>query len=290
MGINLGSTAISDLKKGSTQVDKIYLGSDVVWQKSAPVATKALKFTSPNAQTLSIDSSVISDLTPTFEYSTNGTSWTSWNISNSLNFGNGVDLYIRGMNSYLCLASSNRVHFVFGTSSPVYCSGNIMWLFDYTQDLTAFPTTSGITSYGVMKMFQNCIVLVTPPDLPATSLDLYSYWAMFEGCIALTTPPALPALSIPVGAYYSMFAGCTSLIALPALPATSLQSNGYAYMFDGCSQIKMGRNQSDTYPYSFTMPLTNTEIQSYTPFMFRGTTGETTNPSPQMYTSNTIIS
>lgn len=31
MGINLGSTAISDIKLGTTQVDKVYLGDELVW-------------------------------------------------------------------------------------------------------------------------------------------------------------------------------------------------------------------------------------------------------------------
>lgn len=265
MGINLGSTAISDLKKGSTQVDKVYLGSDVVWQKSAPVATKALKFTSPNAQTLAIDSSVISDLTPTFEYSNNGTSWTSWNISNSLNFGNGVDLYIRGMNTYLCLGSSKRVHFVFGTSSPVYCSGNIMWLFDYTQDLTAFPSASGITSYGVMKMFQNCTQLVTPPSLPILTVNrAWAYWALFSGCTSLNT--------------------------LPELPATNIEQNAYREMFDGCTNIKISATQTSEYPYLYELPLGSDTQLAYAQYMFRGTSGTLTNAQLIQYTSNTIIS
>ena len=32
MGINLGGTPIADIKLGNVQVDKIYLGNELVWQ------------------------------------------------------------------------------------------------------------------------------------------------------------------------------------------------------------------------------------------------------------------
>lgn len=35
MPINFGSTAISTIKIGTTQVDKIYLGTDLVWQNAS---------------------------------------------------------------------------------------------------------------------------------------------------------------------------------------------------------------------------------------------------------------
>lgn len=54
MGVAKGSTEIADVKLGTTQVDKIYLGSNVVWQKTPPI--KALKFTSSGTQTLGVNS------------------------------------------------------------------------------------------------------------------------------------------------------------------------------------------------------------------------------------------
>ena len=36
MGVNLGSTTISDLRLGDTQIGKAYLGNELVWNVSPP--------------------------------------------------------------------------------------------------------------------------------------------------------------------------------------------------------------------------------------------------------------
>jgi hypothetical protein len=55
-------------------------------------------------------------------------------------------------------------------------------------------------------------MLVTPPELPATTLgSSQSYIYMFMGCTSLTTAPVLPAATLTQSCYYSMFSGCTSL-------------------------------------------------------------------------------
>jgi hypothetical protein len=260
MGVNLGSTAISDLRLGDTQVSKAYLGTDLVWDSSPAPTIRALKFTSAGEQTLGIDQSALSTLRPNFEYSNDGETWNTWDIATSLSFGNGTDLYIRGMNNLLATSSRNTT-FVFSTSEPVTCSGNIMHLFDYTQDLTAFPTAE--SSAGTYSMFRNCTQLVSAPQLPATILPERAYYGMFQGCTSLLEVPALPAttvgtdtygfmfdgctaltranrisaLALPDRACEYMFNGCTSLVTAPALPALSLGPNACAHMFQGCTSL-----------------------------------------------------
>ena len=235
MGINLGSTAISDLKIGTTQVNKVYLGSTEVWS-SAPPVLRALKFSSAATQTLGIDASVLGTITPTFEYSNDGSTWTSWNVSNTLSFGSGTDLYIRGSNTMLASTGSNYVRFVFGTSAPVACTGNIMHLYDYTQDLLAIPN-SETSNRGLKSMFKDATVLTSAPELPATTLCTYAYYQMFSGCTSLATAPALPATTLGNNCYQSMFSGCTSIVTPPVLSATSLTNYCYQSMFSGCTSL-----------------------------------------------------
>lgn len=291
MGINLGSTAISSIKLGTTQVDKIYLGSTQVYGGSTPPVTiKALKFTSSGAQTLGVDATKLGTVSPNFEYSTdNGATWTTWNVVNdTLPFGNGTDLYLRGSNSIISKSGSNYTNFVFSTSSPVYCSGNIMHLFDYTQDLTSFPQDTN--SRGTKYLFYNCTQLMTAPELPATTLapSGSTYYYMFAGCTSLTTPPSLPATPLQAYSYDHMFYGCTSLDKIPQLSGAILAGQNIASsMFENCINIKMSETQEGDY--------TNLYDFGYPPGsalnMFAGTGGTFTsgNPPQILYTSNEII-
>lgn len=234
MGVNLGFTAISDLRLGDTQIGKAYLGSELVWNSVPAPTVKALKFTSAGAQTLGINQSALSTLRPNFEYSNDGEMWNTWDITTSLSFGNGTDLYIRGMNTILSTSSRNTT-FVFSTSEPVTCSGNIMHLFDYTQDLTAFPTAE--LSVGTTGMFHNCTQLVSAPQLPATILLERAYYGMFQGCTSLLEAPALPATTVGANAYSYMFFGCSALVKANRISALALPAQACQYMFDDCASL-----------------------------------------------------
>lgn len=293
MAINLGSTAIAGAYVGTTSVSKIYLGSAQIYPNTTPVVIKAVKFTSANAQTLGVNQNTLGSITPNFEYSTdNGSTWSSWNVANTVSFGNGTDLYLRGMNTFLAKAGSNYVNFVFSTSSPVYCSGNIMHLFDYTQDLDTIPDDSSQTSRGIKYMFSNCTQLVTPPDLPAINITRTCYFHTFELCSSLTTPPALPALTVYQESYSYMFSGCTSLTSIPALAATSVGDSAYNQMFLGCSQIYMNTTQTDEYinEYRFGVTPPVTSVNNMFAYTGNPVSGVVTPASQVLYTKNTIIS
>lgn len=319
MGIALGATEIADLKLGTSQVDKVYLGSNVVWQKSAPVAIKALKFSSSGAQTLGLNTAMLGSITPNFEYSLDdGATWTAWTVSNPISFGNGTDLYVRGTNTKLATTGNNYTQFVFSTASPVACSGNVMHLFDHTQDLTAFPATAGgdTNDRGLKYLFKDCTALTSAPDLPATTLATYCYYYMFSGCAALTTAPVLPATSLTQYCYESMFSGCTALTSAPELPATSLTINCYysmfadcvslvalpalshatfagagacTQMFKGCSSIKMSLSQEGDYQNAYTFGFTPSNSNAQYMFMDTGGTFTGTPTQTTLYTSNTVV-
>jgi hypothetical protein len=264
MGVNLGAAPITNLKLGETQVDKVYLGDELVWQNApTPSTIRALKFECDSSQSLGISADYIGELTPNFEYSTDGTHWTQWNnLTMTLPFGEGTPLYVRGMNTVIS-TGSNYVTFTFAQSdNKVRCSGSVMHLFNYTQDLTEFPADPN--SHGIANLFHGCYALEIPPSLPATTLLPYSY--------------------------ESTFSGCTSLIAIPSLPATVLGEQCYRNMFNGCSQIKMSSTQSEEYPNEYVFGA-NPSGGTYGYRMFRYTGGTFTGSPNRLtyYTANEII-
>ena len=228
----------------------------------------------------------------TLEYSTDTTTWNTWNgteISSA-----GSKLYLRGTGNTKITGNSADYKFVFtGTNDlKIACEGNIENLLDYKTvssgghptmadncynsmfsgctALTTAPslpaTTLAVGCYN--SMFQGCVSLTTAPELPATKLVNYCYKSMFNGCTSLATAPSLPATTLAVGCYYSMFQGCTSLVTAPSLPATTLAVDCYEYMFQDCTALTTAPE----------LPATTLAGTCYFS-MFRGCTALTTAPA-----------
>ena len=119
------------------------------------------------------------------------------------------------------------------------------------------------------SMFNGCenIIDTGITNLPATSINQYSYSYMFNGCYKLTKFPSftidellnthccyfmfgscrsltfvnckLNATTLTNSCYQQMFSGCTSLTHSPIsiLPATTLAESCYQAMFDGCTNM-----------------------------------------------------
>lgn len=320
MGINIGATPIEDLKLGENQITKVYLGEEEIWSKSQPpIVVNALRFTSPNAQTIVVDSTTLGSITLNMQYSYDGTNWNSWNVTTPLSFGGTTNLYIRGTNTYLAKPSTNYTHFVFSTASPVYCSGNVMHLFDYTQDLTTYPDITN--SRGIKYLFHNCTQLVEAPDSSLTTIGHSGYFHTFDGCTNLVKAPdilvtacdehsfsymfnnctslvhAPKMASIYTGASYmyeGMFYGCTNLeeIPLPRVPAIFANNYIFKDMFRNCSKIKMSETQTDEYVNEFTFSNPNpATLSGNATDMFTGTGGTFTGTPTQLtyYTSNEVV-
>lgn len=198
-----------------------------------------------------------------FEYSVGGGKWVPFTSTVSVNFGGDLgNLRLRGTSSYGTAVLDNN--FPFSTikfednNIPVACTGDIRTLVDYKnyananttearfcclfQDcslLTSAPdlpaTTLTVNCYH--SMFKGCVRLTEAPDLPATNLAEYCYISMFEGCEELTKAPELPAPNLSRYCYYSMFKNCESLTTAPELPANQLAENCYGNMFEGCGAL-----------------------------------------------------
>ena len=233
----------------------------------------------------------------TLYYSTDSATWSEWDgktaIASAEHDGE-QRIYMRGVDNSIIgnneLSSSYYGNWLI-TGVSVRCDGNIENLLDYeTVKNGDHPT---MADYCYRYLFKGCTSLVTPPELPATTLNAYCYSNMFNGCTSLVTPPELPATTLTGSCYSGMFGGCTSLTKAPELPATTLATFCYDHMFRGCTSLttapELPATTLVTYCYasmfldctSLTtapeLPATTLAKYCYN-FMFNGCTSLTTAP------------
>ena len=169
------------------------------------------------------------------EYSVNNGDWTTLVAGTGVPFGgsNG-NLRLRGTNLKGTSVPSQYSTITFTDSNvPVACTGDIRTLLDW-DNYTTVNTENARFNY----LFNNCSVLTSAPELPATSLAYNCYHCMFLGCTNLKSAPKLPAPTLTTGCYFGMFSGCTNLKSAPELPAEALAYQCYDSMFSGCTNLK----------------------------------------------------
>ena len=204
----------------------------------------------------------------TLEYSTNGSTWNTWDgteISSA-----GSKLYLRGTGNTKITGKLTDYRFIFtGTDTlKIACEGNIENLLDYKT--------------------------VSAGGHPA--MGNYCYFNMFYGCTSLTTAPELPATTLAVNCYRYMFEDCTALVSVPALPATTLANYCYTQMFNGCTKIKMSTTKTGEYQTAYRIPKSGTGTTAIDALkeMFTNTGGTFTdtpeiNTTYYLSTSNTVV-
>lgn len=251
----------------------------------------------------------------TLEYSTDKSTWSTWDGTEISSAGN--KLFLRGIGNTVITGGSADYRFVFtGTGAlKISCEGNIENLLDYDTvsgnhptmgqycyaymfngcaSLTTPPalpaTTLGYRCY--QSMFKDCTSLISAPELPATTLEFCCYNSMFLGCTSLTTVPELPATTLNTDCYGHMFKNCTSLTTIPALPAITLSAGCYDFMFAGCTNIKLSTTQTGEYQTPYRIPISGTGTGGSFLLMF-AKTGGTFTGTPEInttyYTSNTVV-
>ena len=193
------------------------------------------------------------------EYSVNFGDWTTVEANKEVTFGgtNG-DLRLRGTNTDGTASALDKYSTITFTDSnvPVACTGDIRTLLDW-DNYTTVNTENARFNY----LFNNCSVLTSAPELPATSLADNCYLSMFLGCTNLKSAPELPATSLANNCYYGMFSMCTNLKSAPELPAEVLANQCYTYMFSGCTNLKTAPK----------LPARNSQLECYDS-MFSGCT------------------
>ena len=169
------------------------------------------------------------------EYSVNNGDWTTLVAGTGVPFGgsNG-NLRLRGTNLNGTSVPGQYSTITFTeTNVPVACTGDIRTLLDW-DNYTTVNTENARFNY----LFNNCSVLTSAPELPATSLAYNCYHCMFLGCTNLKSAPKLPAPTLTTGCYFGMFSMCTNLKTAPELPAKALAYQCYDSMFSGCTNLK----------------------------------------------------
>ena len=245
--VTIGNVTVAEWGKGDIEGGKAFYAPYVTFTAEQPQTFKMTTEENYN----------ISDL----EYSVNNGKWATVEAGTEVTFG--------GANSTLRLRGTN----INGTASgplaystitftdknvEVACTGDIRTLLDWrnystvnTQNarfcrlfneckvLTSAPelpaTTLAENCY--VGMFYGCTSLTSAPELKATTLADYCYYYMFGGCTSLTAAPELKAITLANGCCYSMFSGCTSLTSAPELKATTLADYCYNNMFGGCTSL-----------------------------------------------------
>lgn len=168
----------------------------------------------------------------TLEYSKDEVTWTPFDSTVTVELAEGEWASFRGVNS--TLASSTTVFTQFVMTGSIEASGNIMSLL-YSFNCATKKKIEN--RYCFLGLFLNCTSLVTPPELPATTLALQCYYQMFKGCTSLTVAPELPSVNLGNQCYQDMFNGCTALVSAPELPATVGTTGCYQGMFYGCTSL-----------------------------------------------------
>ena len=223
--------------KDKISVSGIYVadwtGGTISGGKTEECPTPYVTFTAEGAQTFKMTTKyyTISGL----EYSVNNGKWTTVEAGTEVPFGGAKgDLRLRGTN-HNGTASDGFQYSTITFTNPnvkVACTGNILTLLDW-RNYNIVETNNA----RFCSLFENCSVLTSAPELPATKLADNCYQYMFYGCTSLTSAPELPATKSVSNCYYSMFNSCISLTSAPKLPATTLAHGCYNSMFSRCTSL-----------------------------------------------------
>lgn len=220
MSIKKGTTSIGTIYKGLTSIGKVFKGTTLVFQKLDPnfggLGTDivggatlggkygkryvyALYFESANGNTATVSMTNNGGNAPVLEYSSDGSTWTTWNYSALT-----CPVYIRGTNTS-GLSSSTTKYSVFNSTGSVKVSGDVMSLIS-SSIVTTIPNT-----YCFYRLFYNNTKIVSTPMYSATTLKKNCYREMFRGCTKLTQAETLSARTLIDSCYYRMFYGCSLL-------------------------------------------------------------------------------
>ena len=196
--------------------------------------TPYVTFTAEQPQTFKMTTEEnynISDL----EYSVNNGKWATVEASTEVTFGgtNG-DLRLRGTNTNGTASGWNKYSTITFTDPnvKVACTGDIRTLLDWRN-----YSTVNTQNARFCRLFNECKVLTSAPELPATTLADNCYVGMFYSCISLEKAPELKAIKLANYCYSAMFYGCTSLTTAPELKATELAASCYFRMFYDCTKL-----------------------------------------------------
>ena len=239
--LEAGNSYTYKLKVGKNKisVSGIYVadwtGGTISGGKTEECPTPYITFKAEEAQIFTMTATG-ADVIKGLEYSLNGGDWKTVEAGGEgVTFGgaNG-DLRLRGTNPNGTANDPDNYSTITFTNPNVNvaCTGNILTLLDWRIYNIVETNNARFCS-----LFDNCRVLTSAPELPATTLANYCYYGMFYNCTNLTSAPVLPATTLANRCYYNMFRECTNLTSAPELPATTLANSCYSCMFNSCKKL-----------------------------------------------------
>ena len=244
-------TGIPELTAGNSYTYKLTIGKDKISVSGIYVAdwtggtitggnteecpTPYITFTAEGKQTFKMTTKGTYQING-LEYSLNDGDWKSVVAGGEgVTFGgaNG-DLRLRGTKHNGTADDAGNYSTITFTDETVNvaCTGDIRTLLDW-RNYNIVETKNA----RFCSLFENCSVLTSAPELPATTLATDCYYEMFYGCKSLTSAPKLPATTLANSCYGSMFRYCRNLTSAPELPATTLANYCYKGMFSVCTKL-----------------------------------------------------
>ena len=225
--------------KNKISVSGIYVadwtGGTITGGNTEECPTPYITFTAEGKQTFKMTTKGTYQING-LEYSLNDGDWKSVVAGGEgVTFGgaNG-DLRLRGTKHNGTADDAGNYSTITFTDETVNvaCTGDIRTLLDW-RNYNIVETKNA----RFCSLFENCSVLTSAPELPATTLATDCYYEMFYGCKSLTSAPKLPATTLANSCYGSMFRYCRNLTSAPELPATTLANSCYYGMFSNCTSL-----------------------------------------------------
>ena len=160
----------------------------------------------------------------TFETSTDGSTWTTYTIWDTITLSNIWDkVYWRNTSETDIGIGSNGYRYKFVMTWSIAASWDVTTLLNKNWTLTA-------SSWCFRDLFYQCTALTTSPRIPVTTI-------------------------VGNQSFREMFSWCTWLTSIPALYSLDIRSGCYKYMFEDCPQILISDTQTETCPTPYRLPI-----------------------------------
>ena len=224
---------MTSLKINGRTVSRLFINNREVALGST--ASDALCFTAKADQSMLRLSQFGSPDGINLQTSTDGKSWTPYNVGDVITINSGEKVYFKAAGQNSRMATSPQNYHKFDFIGEFEASGNVNSLLEEDPNIARTMSLEN-REFCYAYLFSSAH-LTKAPELPATTLAYGCYAMMFQGCESLTQAPVLPATTLTNFCYYYMFENCTSLTQAPELPAYQLVDNCYAYMFQGCTSL-----------------------------------------------------
>lgn len=243
--IKIGNSNITAFKVGSSDVDKIYLGSTLLYSSGPFVQKNYMRFRALGTGTFGFYAhGSYSGNTPSYSLDS-GRTWVELE-----NGTNTPTIYI-GQTVFWKMSEPTIVVDKgigsFSATTEFEVEGNIMSM-QYGDNFENQTSLAG-KRHAFQGLFSGCTNLVNAEylELPATTLEYWCYTNLFRRT-GIRKAPVLPATTLAEGCYINMFSVCPNLTEAPALPALLLVKDCYKQMFQSATTLNFVNASFTTTP------------------------------------------